>query len=664
MKIKIPTRFTAFFTFALSNALFLALLRVIFYFINRPEQPLNPKWVYEAFSVGLRFDLRVAFLFSLPLGLMFLLPYKKFLRPLISIIYALAFTLMLFIYFVDFGYWSYLGERLNSYIIELAANGTTSFEMVWQSYPVTVSALALLAAFFAFFLFTKKVVGFAYSRTAAKKQYWYVLPALLITAAFIHGRFSQYPLRWSNAYFTNNSFITALSLNPLQNLVDTYTFALQGQGFDENKTRLFYKAAADYLGVKEPNENTLNFSRHFPEKEGGAKKYNIVIIITESLSFDKTSFAVPQIDATPYIAGLAKQGTLFTNFYTPAAGTAKGVFATVAGLVDTSTVKTSSRNPMIVTQHSLLNDLEGYRRMYFIGGSTNWGNIRGLLQHNIEGLEIFEEGSYGALSRTDVWGISDLDMFRFAAKELNKSSQPFAAILQTAGFHRPYTIPKDRGTFELKDIDEEEIKTYGFSGKEEYNSMRFQDYATGEFFNLIKDDDFYKNTIFFIYGDHGLTVNTSRGTSKASLDFELTTNHTPLIVFGPNVPQGITDEMAASQADITATAAGLLGIEHTQTAIGKNIFDKNQGPRGAFILNNTSAPLKIGYLEGDYYFTLWPNKTGLFKYKTGDSQTDYCAQNAELCARMKETAQGLYESARYITFHHKIPDETTNGELL
>ena len=41
----------------------------------------------------------------------------------------------------------------------------------------------------------------------------------------MHGRFSQYPLRWSNAYFSKNAFISALALNPLQNLFDTYKFA-------------------------------------------------------------------------------------------------------------------------------------------------------------------------------------------------------------------------------------------------------------------------------------------------------------------------------------------------------------------------------------------------------------------------------------------------------
>ena len=42
------------------------------------------------------------------------------------------------------------------------------------------------------------------------------------------------------------------------------------------------------------------------------------------------------------------------------------------------------------------------------------------------------------------------------------------------------------------------LKEYGFKGNEEYNSMRFQDYAIGEFFDLIKKEPFYKDTIFIL----------------------------------------------------------------------------------------------------------------------------------------------------------------------
>lgn len=644
-KISCPTRFKAYFAFVFATFLLMALMRVIFYFVNTLGYQ---EGVLKAFYTGFRFDARIAFLFSLPFGIFLLLPAKKIFKKIICIFYAFAFSILVLLYLTDFGYYAYLSQRLNAYIIELAQNTITSLEMVWQTYPVISGAFALLICAFIAYFFTKKVANYAYTQQGAKKGWLFAIFALLITAAFVYGRFSQYPLRWSNAYFTNDSFLTSLALNPIHNLYDTYKFAKIGYGFDKEKTKKYYDDVAEFLGVVNKDKENLNFSREIAAKN--PKKYNVVILLTESLSWDKTSFNAPEIDATPEIVKLAKEGTLFTRFFTPMTGTARGVFTSVTGLPDTSAVKTSSRNPMIVAQHSLINDLPGYQKFYFIGGSTNWGNIRGLLQYNIQDLKIFEEGTYENQDRNDVWGLSDLDMFRYAAKELAKTKEPFFAFIQTSGYHRPYTIPEDHGTFELKNLDEKLLDEYGFKGNEEYNSMRFQDYAMGEFFDLIKKEPFYKDTIFLIYGDHGLTSFKSKNLKQSFIDLELTSNNVPLIVLGPGIKSAVNDRVS-SQADVTATMAGLLGLEHTQTAIGRNIFDKNLKD-GALIINSPAAPLKIGFVQDDYYYLAWPGKEGLFKYNE-DSNKNYCPQEKEKCEKMKNLAQGLYETARYITFNHK-----------
>lgn len=644
-KITCPTKFKAYFIFVFAAFLVMALMRAVFYFINN----LGPQeGIFKAFITGLRFDIRVAFLFALPFGLFLLLPSKKILKKIICVFYALAFVALILVYFADFGYYAYLSQRLNAYIFELAQNTTTSLEMVWQTYPVIKGALGLILCAFVGYFFTRKIANYAYSKQGGEKGYLFVLLALLITVAFVHGRFSQYPLRWSNAYFTSNNFLTSLALNPLHNLFDTYKFAKTGSGFDKAKTQEYYDLTADFLGVKNKDKENLNFKREIAAKN--PKKYNIVVLLVESLSWDKTSFNAPEIDATPKAVEIAKKGTLFTRFFTPTIGTARGVFNSITGVADTSAVKTSSRNPMIVAQHSLINDLPDYRKFYFIGGSTNWGNIRGLLQYNIENLKIFEEGTYEHQDRNDVWGLSDLDMFRYAAKELAKTKEPFFAFIQTSGYHRPYTIPEDHGAFELKQVDEKTLEEYGFSGNEEYNSMRFQDYAIGEFFDLIEKEPFYKDTIFFIYGDHGLISWKSKNLPQSFIDLELTSNNVPLIVLGPGVKPAI-NERVSSQVDITATMAGLLGIKHTQTGLGRNIFD-NEQQEGALIINKPATPLKLGFIQGDYYYLAWPGKEGLFKYNE-NSQKDYCAEEQEKCNNMKSLTQGLYEAARYITFHHK-----------
>ncbi len=647
----IPRRFNAFLLFAFCNAVFLSLLRFIFFLANKPDTVLSTSTVLKSFFIGFRFDLRAAFLFALPLGFIFLFPYKKWLRNLALVLFPAAFCLMLLIYFVDFGYYAYLTERLNAYVFELAANTLTSAEMVWQSYPVVklILLLIVLTAIFAWLF--KILLSFAYSgRACVKKDYCFALLGLLIAAAFVHGRFSQYPLRWSNAYFTNNAFISALALNPMQNLFDTYKFTKYSISYDKSKVHEYYNIVADYLGVKQKDSSKLNFERLItpPAKE---KNYNVIVILTESFAYDKTSFNNPELQTTPEIAEIAKRGRLFTNFFTPTAGTAKGVFTSVTGLPDTSVVKTSSRNPMIVTQHTLINDLKGYEKFYFIGGSTNWGNIRGLLQYNIEGLKIFEEETYKDVPRNDVWGLSDLDMFRYAAKELAAAKEPFFAFIQTSGFHRPYTIPDEKGDFKEIKQDEDMLKEYGFSGNEEYNSMRFQDYTMGEFFRMIEKEPFYKDTYFLIFGDHGLTVSKSKNSPRGIIDLELTTNNTPLIVLGPGIEPSV-DSKPASQVDVTATLSGLLGKPFRETALGRNLFDDSI-QRGAFILSSSVPPVRRGYIEDEFYYINWHRRQGLFKYRSNEPEKDYCPEYPEKCERMKALTEGLYETAKYIILNHK-----------
>ena len=58
--------------------------------------------------------------------------------------------------------------------------------------------------------------------------------------------------------------------------------------------------------------------------------------------------------------------------------------------------RTASRNPRIIGQQTIFGAIEGYEKHYFLGGSVNWANIRGVLRNNIPELHIHEEGSYTA----------------------------------------------------------------------------------------------------------------------------------------------------------------------------------------------------------------------------------------------------------------------------
>src|SRR5258708_23759337 len=156
---------------------------------------------------------------------------------------------------------------------------------------------------------------------------------------------------------------------------------------------------------------------------------------------------------------------------------------------------------LVGSQHTLVNALEGYSKYYFLGGSAPWGNIRGLFAHNVPGLHIYEEGDYDA-PQADGWGVSDVVLFEKALEVFGREKKPFFAFIQTAGNHRPYTIPKDRRGFELKQVDGAVLKDNGFESLAAYNGLRFLDYSLRPFFSRVRQAPSFPNAVFVLYREH------------------------------------------------------------------------------------------------------------------------------------------------------------------
>ena len=87
-------------------------------------------------------------------------------------------------------------------------------------------------------------------------------------------------------------------------------------------------------------------------------------------------------------------------------------------------LRTASRYPNLVDQQTILNDMTGYSKFYFIGGSASWANIRGVLTDNIRGLHLYENGKIIGRQAINVWGISDKDLFVEANDVLKKQTKP------------------------------------------------------------------------------------------------------------------------------------------------------------------------------------------------------------------------------------------------
>lgn len=626
------------------------LFRVAFYFaFAKQADVFSAADAFKAFAIGLRFDIRLAIILCLPL---LIFPWSK--KIGLYFYTFLQFWVLVF-YIGDIGYYSYLGSRINARIFEFFKNMMISTQMVFETYNVPLWLFVLAAFLYFNFWFFKKYIFVDTSLVERPRKAKYFQRATLFVGVLfgLHNSLDQYPLRWSEAYFTQNMFISQLAMNPIHYVVDTS--AIAKKDFDINLVRKYYDTTARYLGVISPDAEKLNFKRPIEFTPKFSTQPNIVYIVMESMVAYKTGAFGNPAGASPALDELANSGWLFRNFYVPTEGTARSMFCILTGVPDINAKSTSSRNPFIINQNTLMNSLKNYEKFYFIGGSASWGNIRGVYMNNVKNLQMYEGDRLGA-SSTDVWGLSDLDLFRQTAKILRErdQSKPFVALIQSASYHRPYTIPKDHGDFQLQNLTPDELTRYGFSSNEEYNSFRMADYSLGEFFKLAKDDPYFKNTIFIIHGDHGLPHHKAQHLTDGYKFFGLNRFHTPLVIYSPLIDEPKEWPQMITEPDVWPTVLGLMGQPGTNTALGRNVFAvKENEPRYAFSYVYYSDPLQIMLYDQEHIVIGTEHEIeSMHEYNSESYKEDVKEKNLDKFNEMQDILKAIFESSKYILQHN------------
>jgi len=637
---------------------------IIFFRFNPPGKAFSG----SAFIMGLRFDARVTCIVGLGMMLLCAVPYlnpvknyraKKFWNILLPVI----FLLMLFVFAVDYYHFDYLHQRLNATVLNYLEDAGISFNMMWQSYPLLKIMIGLILVFLlSRFIFGRLLARYQQQESFYKRKgilsYFIIF---LVFGGFIFGRIGQFPLRWSDAYTLSDDFKANLALNPFQSFLSTLSF--RNSSFDIKKVRASYPLMVSYLGVNNPDRNTLNFERTHVIADSASIKPNIILVICESFSAYKSSMYNNSLISTPFFNELCDNGIFFDRCFTPAYGTARGVWATITGVPDVESPRTASRNPNAVDQQTIINSFTGYQNLYFLGGSATWANIRGVLTNNIRNLKLYEQDDYNA-PRIDVWGISDKNLFLEANKILKQQAKPFFAIIQTADNHRPYTIPgEDKDEFRSISFSSDSLKRFGFESNEEMNAFRYTDFGFRKFMEAAKKESYFSNTLFVFVGDHGIRYNgTLEYFPKSWTEQGLTCEHVPLLFYAPKFLQPKRISNVCSQVDILPTIASAVGIPYTNNSMGRNLFDtiSNKVQYGlllpkehyAFVIDHD---VKTIGLAGNRYYFLKNLKTGKEEMvsMTGNEPIPVNADTDSIKNYLRQLTDAYYETAKYLLLNNK-----------
>jgi phosphoglycerol transferase MdoB-like AlkP superfamily enzyme len=591
-------------------AMFLLLVLMFFYriffftYYSQPGRPITG----SAFLLGLRYDARVVAAIGLAMMLLCVIPLldpfkNRKAKKLWIVILTLVFLIFLLFYVADFYHYDYLQQRLNASVFNFLPDARISFTMMAQTYPLFSISLLIIVLVWLYAWVNNKlltILAMTKSWVPGKQKKWFFIVAGFLMAVLIFGRLGQYPLRWSDAFALNDDFKSQAALNPFQSFFSSLKF--RNSSYDVKKLDENYPLMAGYLGVQDLRKKPYNFTRDYQFTDSIAPKPNIIVVICESFSAHKSSMYGNLLNTTPFFASLCRNGVFFDRCFTPAFGTARGVWATITGIPDVEPAKTASRNPAAVDQHSIINDFKDHNKFYFLGGSTTWANIRGVLTNNIEGLKIVEEDNFDA-GTVDVWGISDKDLFLAANKEMAKQgNKPFFTIIQTAGNHRPYTIPsEDLPEFKLEKYPPDTLRKYGFASNEELNAFRYSDFCFKKYIEAASKEKYFGNTIFIFVGDHGLRGDIGPLFPQSFTKQGFGAEHVPLLFYAPQKlePKRISD--VCSQLDILPSAAYLARQSYRNTTLGRNLFDTaDKKEHFAFIADPDTR--FIGLVSNQFYY--------------------------------------------------------------
>ena len=659
---KIPNYIKYIFTNVFLLFVYIFSFRVLFYYIFSQLENVTSIEIQKAFWLGARFDIKLAVISFFPLATFVLITNYSFFKrityqKIATIYFVLAYLILTLFFLFDFGYYDYLSIRLDASSLRFLSNIGISSQVLVESYPIYKGIFGLLILCFIIYKFSKYIYSYFNNQKtliSKKVKSVYFISTFLILSFGIYNSISHYPLRWSEAFFSKNNAVNQFTLNPVLYFFDS--FAYRSEGVDMTEFKKYYPVIANHLNLP---KDKISFERKVTFDTTYTKKPNVVIVMMESVGVKPMSFYGNSIKSTPVLDSLIEKSVSFPNFYVHKSGTAASVFASVTGLPDIEDVRTASRNPLLQDQRILLDQFTDYEKLYFLGGSANWANIRSIFQSNIKDLQIFEEGSYETENRADVWGIDDYELFKESNKELEKLSKkekPFVAYIQTASNHMPYTVPEKKENFKpLKEVDisAELLEKSGFKSIAQLNALRYLDFNIGRFLERAKESGYYENTIFAFFGDHNTAMKRTELYAK-EYDLNIQLQHVPFLIHAPKFIKPEVIDKNGKLIDLFPTVISLAKINHTNFTLGNNLLDPRYTNTSSFVYLGINGEPAVGLLKGNlyYYKTNITNTTGLYDLNE-IGLMDLKAKYPIETQKMDSLLEAYYHATKYLYFNNK-----------
>lgn len=571
--------------------------------------------ILTAFGVGLRFDLIMTSYALTPPVLALLLPRGLGNRRWCTVWLGCIAFIYSFLAVLELDFYREFQARLNSLVFQyIKEDPQTVVSMLWYGFPV-LRYLALCAALTGGAIWALRRVERATRKPAIRNgRYWQILLVALVviacTGAAARGTFrSGPPLRWADAYKTDHLFTNHLALNGSFTLLKAARQELKSA---RKKNPWLKKMPAEealnlvrarLLGPRDEllQPDTLPlYRRHTPANEAPSPYRNVVLIIDESFSAQRTGVFGDTQGITPHFDQLAGEGLLFERFFSQGTHTHQGMFATMACFPNLPFYEYLMKQPQGANNFSGITKVlaeRDFQTLYVYNGDFAWDNQSGFFRAQKMQRFIGRHDFVNPRFSDRTWGVSDEDMFDRGYEEivkLQQSEQPYFVVLQTLSNHAPYALPPQ--------LPVEPVLVDG-EVDEHLTAMRYNDYALGVFFDRIKQHGGFDDTLFVFLGDHGF------GGGEQITDINLWRFHVPLLIWGKDIQQqyGRTRAVVGSQVDVVPTIMGLLGGSYAHHCWGRDLLSVPADDPGLAVIKPSGTDHSTAIIEGDHIVVQQPD---------------------------------------------------------
>ncbi len=524
--------------------LFLYSLSRLFFLINNISSFKNFQLI--EFLEGVRFDISSIAYINIPILLLLIIPVEKknIYKKIVSSVFYCTNIPFIILNNIDIEYFKFTQKRITYDFFEFIQLGN-DFMNLAPLFLMDYWHITLFTIFQIWFIF--KINFFSKKNKYKFSLYNSAIILFLGSIFFIvaaRGGLQYKPIKPINAGEISKSDNSALILNTpfcIFHSLNSKSLS-QFSYYDNEYLNDIYKPI-----ILNSNQDINN--------------QNIVILIMESFSKEFMSFNTNAISYTPFIDSLMKHSLVFNNAFS------NGLKSIEALPAITASIPTLMNNPFITSEFaqnkfmsiaSLLN-AEGYSTSFFHGG------IKGTMGFNSYCIKAGYKSYIGMEEYNNKkdfdnsWGIYDEPFLKFTANKLKNTKKPFFTTIFTLSSHPPYTLPIEY--IKNKKIDKLNIQ----------ETIKYTDYSLSKFFNRIKNEDWFENTIFIITSDHTTPVSYDSKYNNLIGRYSI-----PLIIFKPDNSLKGENNNIIQQIDIMPTVLELLNYNKTYFAFGKSYSEKNK----------------------------------------------------------------------------------------